>query len=333
MSSARAVYDSDRTQPFKVNPSPFPTYFFSHGGPNFIYDDHKGAWKTVKKLGTNIKNNWKPDYVLVVSAHWQSTGRNLIEISTPPPTKNTIENPLIYDFYGFPSHMYREEFHTKNDAFVAQSVKDHLIKNGFNSTLSNRGIDHGLWCPLKVAFTDYTTLKSGHPPAEGEFDVDFPVIQVSLTGSDSDFDNHYKLGKALNQFRENLIWDPTKKRYLKGALIMSGMSVHNLRDLGWMFANPGKSLPYTSKFNTLLTNTLTTSQHLLESLNDIKKDNRLLLHSAHPTLEHFLPIVVGAGTVDDSKAIKELYNENDGSLGWGIYQFGSDYTTSTSQRQ
>lgn len=186
-------------------------------------------------------------------------------------------------------------------------------------------MDHGLWCPLKVAFTDYTTLKAGHPPADGEFDVDFPVIQISLTGVDSDFDNHYKLGKVLSQFRENLIWDPEKKRYLKGALIMSGMSVHNLRDLGWMFSHPGKNLPYTGKFNTLLTNTLTTSDDLLKSLNDIKANNRSLLYSAHPTLEHFLPVVVGAGTVQDSKAIKELYNEDDGSLGWGIYQFGSDY--------
>ena len=44
---------------FIQNPTPFPTYFFSHGGPTFMYelDDfgNKGAWNTVKKIGNNIK--------------------------------------------------------------------------------------------------------------------------------------------------------------------------------------------------------------------------------------------------------------------------------------
>ena len=47
----------------------------SHGGPTFMYelDDfgNKGAWNTVKKIGNNIKKNWKPDYIIVISAHWQ----------------------------------------------------------------------------------------------------------------------------------------------------------------------------------------------------------------------------------------------------------------------
>ena len=33
---------------------------------------NKGAWNTVKKIGNNIKKNWKPDYIIVISAHWQS---------------------------------------------------------------------------------------------------------------------------------------------------------------------------------------------------------------------------------------------------------------------
>lgn len=55
------------------NPHPFPTYFVSHGGPTFMYEDdafgNKGAWNLLKKLGTQIKKEWKPDYIIVVSAH------------------------------------------------------------------------------------------------------------------------------------------------------------------------------------------------------------------------------------------------------------------------
>lgn len=67
---------SQLSKKFIQNPTPFPTYFFSHGGPTFMYelDDfgNKGAWNAVKKIGNNIKKNWKPDYIVVVSAHWQS---------------------------------------------------------------------------------------------------------------------------------------------------------------------------------------------------------------------------------------------------------------------
>ena len=59
---------------------------------------NKGAWNTVKKIGNNIKKNWKPDYIIVISAHWQSKGDNLIEIDCP---RNNEENPLIYDFTDF----------------------------------------------------------------------------------------------------------------------------------------------------------------------------------------------------------------------------------------
>ncbi|ABN66970.1 predicted protein [Scheffersomyces stipitis CBS 6054] len=284
---------------------------------------NKGAWNTIRKLGKTIKNTWKPDYIIVVSAHWQSGASNLVEVAIPK--KDDAENDLIYDFYGFPNHMYKEQFHSKNSVYVAEHIRQHLEQNGFNSVLTQRGIDHGVWVPFKVAFSDYNTLSKTEdiPDSPG---LDLPetaVIQVSLTANDKDFNSHFKLGEVLSHFRDNLLWDETQNRYLTGLIICSGMSVHNLRDLGRSFSQPGGIMPYVKPFNQLLTKTLTKSTDLLADLLEIQSSQKALLYNAHPTLEHFVPVVVASGIANKNKEpVKELYNAELASLGWGIYQFG-----------
>lgn len=312
-------------KPFIPNPKPFPSFFVSHGGPTFMYEDddfgNKGAYRTIRKLGNEIKNKWKPDYIIVVSAHWQSTGKNLIEIASP--AKKDGENKLIYDFYGFPNHMYKEEFHTEYDSFVGDKIQQELQSSGFSSHVSDRGIDHGVWVPLKVAFLNYNTKTKAKPEADLP---DTSLIQVSLTSNDRDFESNFKLGQVLSKFRENLIWDESKQKYLKGLVIFSGMSVHNLRDLGRSFSQPNNLMPYVKPFQSLLKKTLVNTPKLREDLNNLQTEHKKLLYQAHPTLEHFLPIVAASGLITETKEpIKELYNDDFASLGWGIYQFGNDY--------
>ncbi|KAI5950130.1 hypothetical protein KGF54_005278 [Candida jiufengensis] len=306
---------------FIKSPNPLPTFFFSHGGPTFMYEDdsfgNKGAWNKIKNIGSKIKNNWKPDYIIVLSAHWQSSKNNLIEISTT----NGKENELIYDFYGFPNYMYKEEFHSKNNKFIAGEISKKLKEFGFDSKLTNRGIDHGVWVPFKVAFSDYTTQTKPQPINK---DLDLPttsIIQVSLTFSDKDFDSNFKLGEILNFFRENEIYDESQQKYLKGMIICSGMSVHNLRDLGISMRQPSQVMPYVKPFNNLLKNIVEKEEDKLLKFNELQKNP--ILRQAHPTFEHFLPIIVASGVAKDSNLpIKELYNDEFASLGWGIYQIG-----------
>lgn len=317
-----------------------PSYFFSHGGPTFMYETdsfgNKGAWNKVRSIGHQIKalpSSDKPDYIIVVSAHWQSSSSNTIEIDTTWSNEGNGENLLIYDFYGFPKHMYAEEFHSNNNAAVANAIKSKLADSGFKTELTDRGIDHGVWVPFKVAFSGYNTLSDPQPDYQEKRKLDLPdiaVIQVSLTSNDTDFDLHFKLGQALDFFRHNQVWDETKKKYLKGMVICSGMSVHNLRDLGvsmqYMQQNPtAKGLPYVKPFNELIKLVVEAepSSNILAKLNELKRDP--LLRKAHPTLEHFLPLVVACGIANDSKQnVKEIYNDELGSLGWGIYQVGNN---------
>lgn len=337
-----------------------PTYFFSHGGPTFMYENdsfgNKGAWNKVRTIGQQIKSlppRDKPDYIIVVSAHWQSSpgGKqpNTIEIGTTWSNGGNGENALIYDFYGFPKHMYAEEFHTYNNKAVADAIKSKLTESGFSAELTDRGIDHGVWVPFKVAFSGYNTQTQPQPDYNEKRALDLPdiaIVQVSLTANDSDFNTHFKLGQALDFFRQNEIWDDLHQKYLKGMVICSGMSVHDLRELGfsmqYMQQNPtAKGLPYAKQFNDLVKlvvessetetdntggdskSSPTTSSTLLSKLNDLKKDP--LLRKAHPTLEHFLPLVVACGIAQDAKQnVKEIYNDELGSLGWGIYQVGNN---------
>ncbi|KAI5958150.1 hypothetical protein CANMA_004304 [Candida margitis] len=319
-----------------------PSYFFSHGGPTFMYENdsfgNKGAWNKVRTIGQQIKSlspGEKPDYIIVVSAHWQSDAPNTIEIGTTWTNNGNGENPLVYDFYGFPKHMYAEEFHSCNNAAVANAIKSKLDESGFNAELTERGIDHGVWVPFKVAFSGYNTLTEPQPDYKEKRELDLPdisIIQVSLTSNDSDFNSHYKLGQTLDFFRHHQIWDESRQKYLKGLVVCSGMSVHNLRDLGfamhYMERNPtAKALPYVKPFNDLVKSIVETNDSKstitrLSQLNDLQKNP--LLRKAHPSLEHFLPLVVACGIANDSNQnIKEIYNDELGSLGWGIYQVGN----------
>lgn len=304
--------------PFNFNRMRTPVYFLSHGGPTFLYRDAKfgsdsGAFDVTSLIGKHVREIIQPKFIIAVSAHWQSGSSSAVEVAVP---QNSNENELIYDFHGFPKHMYAEKFRTWNDLSLASRITrdiDSYFSNDSSSSLqaslTPRGIDHGVWVPLKVAFPSES--KNG-------WNLNCPLVQVSLTADEEDFDTHYKLGQALSKYRDE-----------GGLILVSGMSVHNLRDLA-----VGEPLDYTVQFNRLLRDILLTdnsSNDKLAQLKNLLKDpaKRKLLFSAHPTLEHFVPIIVGlgagAGRSDDRINVKELYNNELGSLGWGIYQFGDSF--------
>ncbi|CDO92358.1 unnamed protein product [Kluyveromyces dobzhanskii CBS 2104] len=288
-----------------------PVFFLSHGGPTFMYSEKEkdifggdiGAFRTVRAVGQTVIQDIKPKFILYVSAHWQSKADDLIEVAVPKSLQQGLENELIYDFYGFPEYMYHETFHSENDLSLADDIVNTInhSDSGLRAKLTERGIDHGVWVPLKVAFPDDELLKNN-----------IPLIQVSLARNDYDFDSQFKLGQILSKYRD------------KGGLVLtSGMSVHNLRDMG-----SAGNKDYNRQFTTVLNNiVLAKEQNKLDRFKALLNDalSKELLLKAHPTLEHFVPIIVALGAAEPSEDdlnVKELYNKCFESLGWGVYQFG-----------
>lgn len=178
---------------------------------------------------------------------------------------------------------------------VSSLVLDHLRQSGVQGQPVRRGIDHGVWCPLKVAFQrpfleELSPEQRKIQPAS----IDTPSIlpstlsltQVSLPVSDASIDS-LKLGQALRGLREQGF-----------AIVGGGMSVHNLRDLMRSFAMAGgrglnklQSTSYSESFLKALTEAMVVPPAERDEdrwSKALKLDQRSDFLPAHPTPEHFL---------------------------------------------
>jgi 4,5-DOPA dioxygenase extradiol len=165
-----------------------PALFIGHGNPmNALYDN--AFTRSLNKVGGDVKNNFTPNAVLVVSAHWLTNGTFV----------NINKNPdIIYDFSGFPEELYRVKYPAIGSPDYASEVK-RIIP--LVEETSEWGIDHGSWTVLKHLFPN----------------ADIPVFQLSIDYH-KPMQYHFDLAKQLRSLREKGV-----------LIIGSGNIVHNLR--------------------------------------------------------------------------------------------------------
>ncbi|KAJ5952959.1 Extradiol ring-cleavage dioxygenase class III enzyme subunit B [Penicillium vulpinum] len=265
-----------------------PIYFFSHGGPNIMYDLDHPAYRKLGEIGREITTKVKPKAVVVFSAHWQA-GRNTIQVNTAEKTD------LIYDFGGFPSHYYKEKYPHVGSTELANEVLRLLKEAKISAEGVKRGLDHGVWVSFKCAFE----------PDSNPLNV--PIVQVSLFGTE-DPDQHYRLGQAVASLREQNIM-----------IIVSGMAVHNLRDLRFAFGS-STPMPYAVSFDKALKDAVTTAPaERQKAMAELLK--RSDARPAHPSFEHLLPIHIGAGAAGEDMG-KRIWTLPEGSMSWAQYRFG-----------
>ncbi|KAI9844076.1 MAG: hypothetical protein M1837_005789 [Sclerophora amabilis] len=266
-----------------------PIYFLSHGGPNIMYETDHPAYKKLREIGQQITTTVKPKAVVVFSAHWQAE-KQKVQV-------NTAENTdLIYDFYNFPAHYYKEEYPNVASKEVAEKVLTLLDRAGIEAEGVKRGLDHGVWASFKCAFD----------PQQNPLNV--PLVQVSLFDSE-DPDQHYRLGEAVSALREENI-----------QIIVSGMAVHNLRDLAYA-KGQSKPMPYTTSFDDALKDAVTAAPA------ERQKEMAAILErpdarQAHPTFDHLLPIYIGAGAAGEDVGTR-LFTLAQASMSWAQYRFGN----------
>ncbi|EEP78737.1 conserved hypothetical protein [Uncinocarpus reesii 1704] len=253
-----------------------------------MYQHDHQAYRKLQQIGKEITSKVKPRAVVVFSAHWQG-GRDTIQVNTAEITE------LIYDFYGFPSHYYKEKYPNVGSREIADKVIEAIKDAGMNVEGVKRGLDHGVWASFKCAFD----------PEDNPLNV--PVVQVSLFDTE-DPDQHFRLGQAVSKLREDNI-----------QIVVSGMAVHNLRDLRFTFGDP-RPLPYAVSFDEALKEAVTSAPaDRQKALRDLLK--RPDARQAHPTFDHLLPIHVGAGAAGDD-AGQRLFTLPEGSMSWAQFRFG-----------
>lgn len=137
--------------------------------------------------------------------------------------------------------------------------------------------------------------------------LNVPIVQASLFKSDDPI-QHYRLGQAVSRLREDNI-----------LIIVSGMAVHNLRDLQFSIGS-SEALPYTASFDEALKDAVTAPVAERENaLAELLK--RPDARQAHPTFDHILPIHVGAGAAGEDLG-KRLWTLKEGSMSWAQFRFG-----------
>ncbi|OCT54837.1 4,5-DOPA dioxygenase extradiol-like protein [Cladophialophora carrionii] len=269
-----------------------PVYFVSHGGPNTMYEINHPVFPQLQSIGKEITTKVKPAAIVVFSAHWQAERPNTIEVNV------SEEEPLLYDYYGFPRHYYMEKFPNKGSVKVAERVIDVLEENGIRTEKTERGLDHGVFVPFKVMFN----------PEKNPLTV--PIVQVSLFDDDTDAAAHIKLGRAVEKLREENI-----------LIICSGMSVHNLRHLMMLGRGTDRTMPYTVTFDDALKVATETKPGEQRDENMIGLLDRPDARQAHPTFEHLLPIHIAVGAAGSDQG-KQLWTLAEASMGWAQYRFG-----------
>ena len=102
-------------------------------------------------------------------------------------------------------------------------------------------------------------------------------------------------------------------------IVVSGMAVHNLRDM-WTLQT-GKTLEYAITFSAALKEAVETEPGPERDVAMVKLLKRSDARRAHPTFEHLLPIHVGVGAAGDDKG-KQVWTLQEGSFSWAQYRFG-----------
>jgi len=221
-------------------------------------DDPRGIWRGMEAYLRSIPASLPapPRAILVVSGHWETEGFTFTGAERPQ---------LVYDYYNFPPHTYDLRYDAPGDPALAARAADLLRAAGLPAAVdATRGLDHGVFIPLKVAFPDAA----------------IPVVEMSVDRS-LDPALHIAAGRALAPLRD------------EGVLILgSGMSFHNMRGYG----DPRFTAP-SDAFDAWLASAVE-ADATTRAAELARWEDAPAARDSHPREEHLIPLMVAAGTSD-----------------------------------
>jgi 4,5-DOPA dioxygenase extradiol len=224
-----------------------------------------------------------PRAVVAASAH--TVARGVLVGSAP-------RMHAVHDFGGFPDALYRLRYDPPGDPALASRVARRLVEAGIEPVgeATIDGLDHGIWVPLSQIWPQ----------------ADVPVVVVSLDAR-MDPAMHVAVGRALRGLDA------------EGVLVIgSGSVTHNLRDV---FAGDraidAPVEPYARAFADWVGERVAGGDTAaLSRWQDAPHAGR-----AHPTAEHYVPLLVAAGAGGAGTTLHESFTF--GVLGMHAYAFGA----------
>ncbi len=248
-----------------------PVLFVGHGSPmNAIGDnEYRRSWQA---LGAEFGfKRSRPQLILCISAHWLTEGWWLTGMSQPK---------TIHDFGGFPQELFDQQYPAPGEPAAARVISQMVRQRGstpLGLDMHEWGLDHGSWSVLKPMFPD----------------ADIPVLQLSMDYSRAPED-HYALAGQLKALRD------------RGVLIVgSGNIVHNLRQMQ-RGTSGSQAYDWALEFDQTIGGYV--QQGNLAALQNFQKLGSLAT-MAHPTYEHYLPLLYTAGAVDTNEPA-HFFNTN-----------------------
>lgn len=236
-----------------------PVLFIGHGSPMNGIENNTFSRRWAA-LGKEIP---VPKAVLVVSAHWLSSGTRITAMDFPK---------TIHDFGGFPQELFEVQYPAPGDPQLAK-----VMAGLFSSTElvqdHDWGLDHGTW----------TIVRHMYPEAN------IPVLQLSIDYTKGP-QYHYDLARELYALRK------------KGVLIMgSGNMVHNLRMIAWDKINESEyGFDWALQLNEKFKDHIASGDHQpLIRYESLGSNTRLAI----PTAEHYLPLLYTLGLQDKQEEV------------------------------
>jgi len=253
------------TDQFKIREKLQPVFFIGHGSPMNGIEQNIFS-KKWQEIGKTID---LPCAVLVVSAHWLTTGTLVTAMSEPK---------TIHDFGGFPKELFDVQYPAPGSPFLAEETAK-LITSTNVGLDHDWGLDHGTWSIVRHMFPD----------------ANVPVLQLSIDYNKSAA-YHYNLAKELYDLRK------------RGVLVIgSGNMIHNLRMIDWNnMAEPGFGFDWAKSLNETFKKKILSKDHKnLIEYDRLGEAARLAI----PTPDHYYPMLYALALINNKDDVSIFNDE------------------------
>lgn len=184
----------------------------------------------------------------------------------------TEKPKTLHDFGGFPQTLFDQQYPAPGAPNITQEIAVRFSNAPIRLDDHQWGLDHGAWSVLKPMFPE----------------ASIKTVQLSIN-YDRPASEHFALGQQLSALRDH------------GVLIVgSGNIVHNLRAMKHD-ATHHEAYDWAIEFDRTVGDQVQTGNLL--ALQHFQKMGSVA-QLAHPTFEHYLPLLYAAGAATDKDSVR-----------------------------